>query len=232
MKEIHTALAANIRRFRKRKALKQRELANLVGCAASYVSALETGACAPSVAVLEKFAIALEVSVIDLFSRKAEIPGSPLDKLVPVLNDPAATALTAPSRRGKRQLETRDGLYIPNVLAQSCFALYLSDDSMAPEFGKGELVTFSLSRKPADGQACLVDTGKGQVLFRTVLAIGKGRWRLQASNPNCLPVLVSAGKKLKMWPAVGHWRTLGGEKEMVSSSIPHSAVKRVTHGLG
>ena len=97
---------------------------------------------------------------------------------------------------------------MPSVRAGDSFALYLPDDSMAPEFGKGDLVVFSRSRKPADGQACLVDKGRGQVLFRTVWALPGGGWGLKASNPKYGPVVVK-GKGVRIWPAVGHWRMLG-----------------------
>ena len=89
------------------------------------------------------------------------------------------------------------------------FALYLPDESMEPAFGKGDLAVFSRSSKAADGDACLVDTGKGQVLFRTVLAMGKGQLRLQPSNPKFAPMVVKASKRLRIWPVVGFWRMLG-----------------------
>ena len=165
--------------------------------------------CAASLAVLEKISGVLEVSIADLLvdhQANAVIPAD-LAKTA-ILNDPSSDRLISPIKRDA----ARDGFLMPRVRAADSFALYLPDDSMAPEFGKGDLVTFSLSRKPADGQACLVDTGKGQVLFRTVLAMGKGRWRLQANNPRYEPVMVSAGKRLKMWPAVGYWRMLGSTR--------------------
>ena len=177
------------------------------------MSALERGSSAASMAMLEKLSTVLEVSVSELLATNGLDPSAKLSaSQVLILNNPTSVHLAAPSQGSKRSRKAYDGLSLPALRAGDSFALYLPDDSMAPEFGKGDLVTFSLSRKPADGDACLVDTGKGQVLFRTVLAMGKGRWRLQANNPRYEPVMVSAGKRLKMWPAVGYWRMLGSTR--------------------
>ena len=206
---MSNTLPENIRRLRKRKRLTQKQLAQNVGYAQSYVSALERGVSAASIAVLEKLSETLEVSVADLLGSGGSMPGSPLEtELIPVLNDSVGTSLVAPGKKGKIGLQSRDSLYIPNVLARSSFAVYLSDDSMEPEFSKGDLVVFSLKRNSADGQACLVDTGKGQVLFRTVWALPGGHWRLQPSTPKYAPMVVNAGKGLRMWPAIGRWQRL------------------------
>ena len=207
---IKKFICSNILRERKRKGLTQQELATLTGYTASYISTLERGSCIASLTVLEKLSKVLEVSIADLLAAPQAGPGVPADLTrTPILNDPSSDRLISPVKRDI----ARDGFLMPRVRSADSFALYLPDDSMAPEFGKGDLVTFSLSRKPTDGQACLVDTGKGQVLFRKVLAMGKGRWRLQPSNPKYQPVPDSGGKRLKMWLAVGHWRMLSPRRK-------------------
>ncbi len=100
---------------------------------------------------------------------------------------------------------------MPSLQARDSFALYLPDDSMAPEFARGDLVVFSHSRPPADGDACLVEDGQGQILFRTVWALPGGGWGLKANNPRYEPLVVK-GKGVKLWPAVGHWRKLGEKR--------------------
>ena len=183
-----------------------------MGYTAAYISKLEKGACAASMAVLQKLSKALEVSVADLLTSGETVggehgPAAP----VPVLNNPASAKLISPVKRSKPlavQYGTPSAL---GIAARDSFALYLADDSMVPEFGKGDLVVFSLSRKPSDSQACLVDRGKGPVLFRTVLALPGRQWRLQPSNPKFAPIVVK-GKGLRIWPAVGHWRMLGKKR--------------------
>ena len=204
-KQIKDELPGNLRRLRRRKSLTQQELSRLVGYTRAYISRLEKGTCDASMAVLKKLSKALEVSVAHLLATPETSPGLPADTVkTAILNDPSSEILISPIKDSPVQ----DGFLMPSLRARDSFALYLPDDSMAPEFGKGDLVVFSLSRKPADGQACLVDRGKGPVLFRTVLALPGKQWRLQPSNPKFAPILVR-GKGIRIWPAVGHWRMLG-----------------------
>lgn len=184
-----------------------------MGYTAAYVSKLEKGSCAASMAVLEKLSNALEIPVAHLLASPGTLGREHGEvALVPVLNEPRLTKLVAPTGASNPPTVQAGISWALCIRARNSFALYLPDNSMGPEFSKGDLVVFSLTCKLADGDACLVDTGKGRVLFRTVLAVGKGRWRLQASNPEYQPVMVSAGKQVKMWPAVGHWRSLGGKR--------------------
>ena len=59
-----------------------------------------------------------------------------------------------------------------------------------------------------DADVCLVDTGKGEVLFRNCLALEGGLWRLQPNNPKFAPRLIRESKSVRMWPAIGRWQTL------------------------
>ena len=202
---ISKALPKNLRRLRKRKKLTQLELANLCGYSRGYLADLERGATAASMAVLQKLLNALEVPVADLLTSPEVGARSPSDSVkVAILNSPSSDCLVSPVKKGSAQ----DGFLMPSLRAGDSFALYLPDNSMSPGFGKGDLVVFSLSRKPKDGEACLVDTGKGQTLFRTALALPGGQWRLQPGNPKFGPMVIRASKRLQMWPVVGFWRTL------------------------
>ena len=207
------AISGNLRKLRKRKALTQKDLADLAGCARSYVTAIETGACGGSIAVLEKLAKALEVSVADLVAPM-DSKGSGLPEMpkVSILNNPSSGNLASPKSVGATQATTADVFLVSRLRARDSFGVYLADDSMAPEFGRGDLVVFSRSRKPKDGDACLVDKGKGQVLFRTVWALPGGGWGLKASSPRYEPT-VAKGKRVRIWPAVGHWRMLASKRK-------------------
>ncbi len=204
------ALAENIKVLRRRKGLTQKELGSLIGYTAAYVSKLEKGACAASMAALQKLSKAFNVPVADLLaSRRTPGGEGDLAAVVPVLNGLASAKLVAP-RKGSTALAVERGTTCAlSIGSRDSFALYLPDDSMAPEFGKGDLLVFSLTKKSGDGDACLVDTGKGQVLFRTVLVLPGGQRRLQPSNPKFAPMVVKASKRLRIWPAVGYWRMLG-----------------------
>lgn len=159
-------------------------------------------------AVLKKLSEALEASVAELLSSFGTEPtSSRASAKTVILNESSSDSLVSPINVE----DSRDGIIMPSIRASDSFALYLPDDSMSPEFGRGDLVVFSLSRKPADGHTCLVDTGKGEVLFRTVWALPGGGWGLKASNPKYEPLVVK-GRGVKLWPAVGHWRKLGEKR--------------------
>ncbi|MFO8012490.1 MAG: S24 family peptidase [Phycisphaerae bacterium] len=99
-------------------------------------------------------------------------------------------------------------LCLPDVRGRDAFAAYLPDDAMAPAFGKGDLVVFSLVQEVADGAPALVDLGEGQAVFRRVLQFPGGGLRLEAANPKVEPVLQEKAEDLRMWPAIGRWEWL------------------------
>jgi len=45
-------------------------------------------------------------------------------------------------------------------------------------------------------------------VFRIVLALEKGQWRLQPVNPKYPPLLIKSGRGVRMWPAIGRWQVL------------------------
>jgi transcriptional regulator with XRE-family HTH domain len=201
--------AQNLRRLRKGRGLTQRELADLIGYTRAYISGLETGSFAASMAVLKKLAIVFAVAVSDLLERERRAPSPHLPPhQVAIINQPQDANLDAPCLDRRKGHAVERGLHVPGLDPATTFAAYLPDDSMAPAFSKGDLVVFSLTREPADGDACLVDTGKGEVVFRTGLALPGGVWRLQPGSPKFKPILVKAGGKVRMWPAIGRWQAL------------------------
>jgi len=202
--KIGDSFGQSLKKLRKRKALTQRELAGLVGYTRAYISALETNACAPSMAVLKKLASALGVAMAELLGEPPEQTRRiPIGDCIPIVNDRASTELAPPA--GTRP---GDWVLIPGVSSRNAFAAYLPDDSMSPDFGKGDLVVFSLTQPGTDGAACLVDTGKGVVVFRTALALPGRMWRLQPSNPRYEPMVIRETKAVRMWPAIGRWQAL------------------------
>ena len=194
-----------LKSIRKCKDLTQLELAEAVRCSRGYIGSLETGAFSPSMTVLGKLAAVLDVEVHELLYSRTRGDAD----AIPILNT-VDKGFVAPERRATVSGKAEgDVMTAPGIMGRECFAEYLPDNSMAPHFGKGDLLIFSLTKKPRDADACLVDTGKGQVLFRTVLALPGRQWRLQPNNPKYKPVVVKSSKGLRMWPAIGYWRMLG-----------------------
>jgi len=193
-----------LKSLRKRKGLTQQELAQIAGCARGYISSLETGSFSPSMRILRQVSAALNVQIHELLLSKARDDA----EVIPLLNTVESPRLVAP--KGGRDLSGNTGqtVCLPGVLGREAFALFLPDDSMAPSFDRGDLVVFSLARSADDSDPCLVDTGKGEVVFRTVLALPGRRWRLQPSNPKFEPRLIKAGRGVRMWPAIGRWQML------------------------
>jgi len=61
-----------IREYRKERGLTLRQLAEKVGCTASYLSQLEKGLTVPSLSMVGRLAAALNITVIDLFSEGSD----------------------------------------------------------------------------------------------------------------------------------------------------------------
>ena len=167
-----SAFGDNLRRLRKGRGLTQGALATLCGCRQGYISSLEVGAFSPSMRILEKLASALEVRPVDLLLTEADPEATEIGgEGIAIINERSRDRLPAPGvKRGKVSGDSDRVLCVPGLHALSAFASYLPDDSMAPAFGKGDLVGFSLSREAVDGDAWLVDTAGGEGVFRTVLA--------------------------------------------------------------
>ncbi len=192
-----------LRSFRRQLGLTQERLAEMAGCARGYISSLETGSFSPSMRILRKLAAALKVEVHELLFTAGE--SNP--DATRILNTPERPQLSVP-KEPFHGPPPGGHVVVPELAGSETFAVHLPDDSMAPPFAKGDLVVFSLTRKPADGDACLIDTGRGEVLFRTALALPGGAWRLQPSNPRFEPVVIKGRKGVRMWPAIGRWQTL------------------------
>ena len=202
-------LSSNLKRIRGRASLTQRDLAKLCGCAQGYISALETGGYGASINTLERLAAALGVNPAELLIFDESSSASQATEGLAIINGTAPMELPCPKLEGNRVIGDSGRIFFaPGLRSSDAFAAYLPDDSMAPDFGRGDLIVFSLTRPPADGDACLVDAGKGRVVFRTVLSVGKGRWRLQPTNPKFEPEVIREGRGVRMWPAIGRWQRL------------------------
>jgi len=70
MTDLRQLLGENMRIYRKACGLSQAKLAENVGTATNYISAIEAGRRFPSVEILEKIAIALKTDTPELFSMK------------------------------------------------------------------------------------------------------------------------------------------------------------------
>jgi transcriptional regulator with XRE-family HTH domain len=207
---LREVLAGNLKRIRERAGLRQRDLAKSCGCAQGFISTLESGEFTPSVRTLEKLAAALGVAPVELLLSEESLSSHRWDgEGVPILNDRSPSSLDVPMVEENGVVgDSGRAFYAPGLQKRDAFAAYVPDDSMSPEFNKGDLIVFSLSREPGDGDACLVAVGEREALFRTVLSLGAGRWRLQPANAKFAHQVVKEGKGLRMWPAIGRWQML------------------------
>lgn len=104
--------------------------------------------------------------------------GLPLE--VPILN-----------RRGEpmplRLSDESGRLRIPDLDDPDAYALWVGDDSMAPDYRAGDLVVFSPARAAADGSDCYVRTPR-EAIFRRVYFEGESA-RLQPVNTRHSPLV-------------------------------------------
>lgn len=123
-----------------------------------------------------------EISRLLRLVRTEVAGGSPpeagLPVEVPILN-----------RRGEpmpsRLSEESGRLRIPDLDDPDAYALWVGDDSMAPDYRAGDLVVFSPARAAGDGSDCYVRTQR-QVSFRRVYFEGE-TLRLQPVNTRHAP---------------------------------------------
>lgn len=152
------------------------------------------------------------VEALPPFAGDRDLAGeqpAPAPEGTPIANARLPTQFpTLEIREGRAVADLGKSLFVPGVDGKGSFAAYLPEDSIPPEFGKRDLVAFSLARDVADGDACLVDTGQGEVGFRRALALPGGTWRLQAADRKVEPIHVTSGRRARIWPAIRRWQTL------------------------
>ena len=199
----------NLRKYRRERGLTQEALAKQCGCRQGYISSLERGAFSPSMAIVEKVAAAFGLSPAELLmADEQETPAGFSGEGIPILNARSRSRLPSPVIEGDRVVgDSKKILCLPDVRGGDAFAAYLPDDAMVPDFGKGDLVVFSLVQDVEDGAAALVDLGDGHVLFRRVLRF-PGGLRLEANRPSVEPVMLKEPKDIRMWRAIGRWEWL------------------------
>ncbi len=97
-------------------------------------------------------------------------------------------------------------LSIPGIRT-GCFACRLADDSMSADrekrFKLGDIIVFSMQRKPTDGCFAFVAT-KERVCFRQVYFAPDDMVMLRALNPSEPVALVRCDEVVGIWPCIAH----------------------------
>jgi hypothetical protein len=157
---------------------------------------------------MERLAKALGCDPADFLAgeRRRELDGGGRES-VPILNftEPDSPP-RVPGDLDDLEAAPGESLYIPGIDVRHCFAFFVHDDAMDPPFTRGTLAVFTWFRAASDGEPCLVQTEGAGPVFRTVLAMPGGGWRLQSSNRRYEPIFVEAGQWIRMWPAIGRWQ--------------------------
>jgi repressor LexA len=139
---------------------------------------------------------------------------------VPVINKVSAgyprdfTDLSYPPRVAD------DYIGCPSLQDKDAFAARVHGDSMAPKYREGDIVIFSPSAVPRNGEDCFVRFDDGQTTFKRVFfevnEQGVSVLRLQPRNEKYPPLTVEAEKITGVWKAVFKYQRVGeGEDDKV-----------------
>ena len=139
---------------------------------------------------------------------------------VPVINKVSAgyprdfTDLSYPPRVAD------DYIGCPSLQDKDAFAARVHGDSMAPKYREGDIVIFSPSAVPRNGEDCFVRFDDGQTTFKRVFfevnEQGVSVLRLQPRNEKYPPLTVEAEKIAGVWKAVFKYQRVGeGEDDKV-----------------
>ncbi len=134
---------------------------------------------------------------------------------IPVINKVSAgypkdfTDLSYPPRMAD------DYIGCPDLQDKDAFAARVHGDSMAPKYREGDIVIFSPSAGPRNGDDCFVRFDDGQTTFKRVFfevdEKGDSELRLQPRNEKYRPLTVAAEKVTGVWKAVFKYQRVDEE---------------------
>lgn len=134
---------------------------------------------------------------------------------IPVINKVSAgypkdfTDLSYPPRMAD------DYIGCPDLQDKDAFAARVHGDSMAPKYREGDIVIFSPSASPRNGDDCFVRFDDGQTTFKRVFfevdEKGDSELRLQPRNEKYRPLTVAAEKVTGVWKAVFKYQRVDEE---------------------
>jgi len=168
-----------IRNARDRAELKQESLAQLVGCAPSYITKLEKGRSVPSLDLAMKLERALRLKPNELINRVIALklpPGSrqvvrdvtipydyskdlPLEAVVPKGFDRVPILGSAPA--GKKSFahdEVEQWVPLPREITKGhrTYLLRVNGDSMIPRINPGDFIIVDADAQPENGQTVVI----------------------------------------------------------------------------
>ena len=134
---------------------------------------------------------------------------------IPVINKVSAgypkdfTDLSYPPRMAD------DYIGCPDLQDKDAFAARVHGDSMAPKYREGDIVIFSPSAGPRNGDDCFVRFDDGHTTFKRVFfevdEKGVSELRLQPRNEKYRPLTVAAEKVTGVWKAVFKYQRVDEE---------------------
>lgn len=108
-----------------------------------------------------------------------------------------------------------DYIGCPDLQDKDAFAARVHGDSMAPKYREGDIVIFSPSAGPRNGDDCFVRFEDGHTTFKRVFfevnENGVSELRLQPRNEKYRPLTVGAEKITGVWKAVFKYQRVDGE---------------------
>lgn len=201
----------NMRKLRKAKGLKQKELAEMVGLSESAISQLESGKRFPSYETLLKIAEALDCESSDLLSSRSNRPFI-ADQFVsfPIIGEVAAHYdHFAEEDWTNGQIDVPLS-WLKGKPQSEFFVLRVSGDSMYPAYQDGDLVlVLKQSTMDHSGQIGVVmfDDDKG-TLKRVEYVNGENWMKLIPINPQFPPIMIRDER-------LEHCRILGIPKVLI-----------------
>lgn len=201
----------NMKKLRKAKGLKQKELAELTGLSESAISQLESGKRLPSYETLLKIAEALDCESADLLSTRTNRPViSEQFVSFPIIGEVAAHYGSFGEEDWTNGQIDVPLSWLKGKQQSDYFVLRVSGDSMYPAYQDGDLVlVLKQSTMDHSGQIGVImyDDDKG-TLKRVEYVMGENWMKLIPINPQFPPIIIRDER-------LDHCRVLGIPKVLI-----------------
>ena len=182
----------NLRYYREKQGISQKELSALLNVAPNTYNQWETGKREPDFSMMSRIADLFDISIDELLGRENAQRSSPADNWIPVLGKVAA-GIPVEAIENFDSDDPDDWEQISADMARNGkhIALRINGDSMEPRMKVGDVVIVRIQETIEDGETAIVKVNGDETTCKKIKKTSQGL-TLISLNPSYAPIFYTA----------------------------------------